>query len=182
MLWRTEKLLAGGEPLVFPDAYRKWIELVYQRDDWEEEPESIALAYDTFSALQCMREADARRLSMMTVCAFRDEDNRVTGLTRDDEMSLTVLPLLPGSRFFDGQEMKEFKEAEFQEQLNSQAIPAPASWQKWLADCKLENEGHLAGYRQLEMKSDGQGGWSSLDGKFRYSRDFGLERNKDEST
>ena len=178
VLWRTEQLLSGTDKIVFPEAYRDWIEMVYQREDWADEPELIALEYDAFSASQRMRETEARRLTMMTVSAFRDEDSRVTGLTRDDEMSLTVLPLQPGCCLLDGQELKKIQDYDRDEQLNLHAIPVPASWKTRLADYRLENEGHLAGYRQLEMIADGQGCWTTLDGKFRYSEDFGLELEK----
>ena len=178
VLWRTEQLLSGTDKIVFPEAYRDWIEMVYKREDWADEPELIALEYDAFSASQRMRETEARRLTMMTVSAFRDEDSRVTGLTRDDEMSLTVLPLQPGCCLLDGQELKKIQDYDRDEQLNLHAIPVPASWKTRLADYRLENEGHVAGYRQLEMMADGQGCWTTLDGKFRYSEDFGLELEK----
>jgi CRISPR-associated endonuclease/helicase Cas3 len=71
-------------------------------------------------------------------------------------------------------------ERDLAETLNLHAAPAPASWEKRLKGCRLENEGDLAGYRQLEMSADGQGCWSAMDGKFRYSEDFGLERVNDE--
>ncbi len=178
VLWRTEQLLAGVDKVVFPEAYREWIDLVYQREDWVDEPEAIALAYDEFSALQRGREADAQRLTTMTVSVFRDQDSRVTGLTRDAEMSLTVLPLQSGGCLLDGQELGAIESWNVDEQLNLQAIPVPASWKNQLGDCQMENEGDLAGYRRLEMTADGQGRWVSLDGQFRYTEDFGLELEK----
>lgn len=181
VLWRTEQLLSGQAKIVFPEAYRNWIEQVYQREDWADEPETIACAYDTYSALQRSREADALQLITMTVRMFRDEDSRVTGLTRDGEMSLTVLPIQPDGRLLDGHVVSALNERDLAEILNLQAIPAPASWKGRLSACRLENEGDLAGYRQLEMTADGQGSWSALGGQFRYSEDFGLERSTDES-
>ena len=182
VLWRTEQLIADTDQVVFPEAYRGWIERVYQRDDWEDEPEAIFLDYDKYSALQRQREKDAERLTTTTIKAFRDEDSRVTGLTRDSEMSLTVLPCLNGGRFITGEEMKSFKDSELQEQLNLQSIPVPKSWEKMLSDCRIENEGDLAGFWQLKMEVSEQGDWRSINGKFRYSTDFGLERRNDEST
>ena len=180
VLWRTEQLLAGTDRIVFPEAYRNWIEQVYHRDDWAEEPEKISLDYDKFSAMQRTREADALRLTTMTAKAFRDEDARVTGLTRDGEMSLTILPIQPDGRLLDGRVLSALNERDRAETLNLHAAPAPASWEKRLKDCRLDNEGDLAGYRQLEMSADGQGCWSAMGGKFRYSEDFGLERANDE--
>lgn len=180
VLWRTERLLAGTDMIVFPEAYRDWIERVYQRDDWADEPERIALGYDEFSVMQRTREADALRLTTMTAKAFRDEDAQVTGLTRDGEMSLTVLPIQPDGRLLDGKVLSALNERDLAETLNLHAVPAPASWKKRLLNCRLENEGILAGYRQMEMSADGHGGWSAMGGKFCYSEDFGLEKVNDE--
>lgn len=181
VLWRTEQLLTNQAKIIFPEAYRTWIEQVYQRDDWRDEPEAIALAYDVFSTLQRSREADALRLTTMTTSQFRDEDGRVTGLTRDEEMSLTVLPIQPGGRLLNGQVLSALNERDLAETLNLHTIPAPASWKGRLAGCHLESEGPLAGYRQLEMTADGQCAWSAMCGKFRYSNEFGLERSNDGS-
>ncbi len=180
VLWRTERLLAGADKIVFPEAYRDWIEQVYQRDDWADEPEIIALGYDEFSVMQRTREADALRLTTMTAKAFRDEDAQVTGLTRDGEMSLTVLPIQSEGRLLDGKVLSALNERDLAETLNLHAVPAPASWKKRLLNCRLENEGILAGYRQMEMSADGHGCWAAMGGKFRYSEDFGLERVNDE--
>lgn len=178
VLWRTERLLADTDKIVFPEAYRDWIERVYQRDDWADEPEAISLDYDAFSALQHGREADACRLTSMTISAFRDEDKNATTLTRDGEMNLTVLPILPDGYLLDGKSLSELeKERDFEEILNLHSVPAPASWEKLLTDYDYYNDGRIL----LKMTADEQGGWLTQDKKFRYSIDFGLERRKDES-
>ncbi|NBQ69652.1 MAG: CRISPR-associated helicase/endonuclease Cas3, partial [Nitrosomonadaceae bacterium] len=182
VLWRTEQLLVSTSKITFPEAYRNWIEQVYQRDDWIDEPKSIALGYDEFSVMQRTREADALQLTTMTVKTFRDKEAQVTELTRDGEMSLTVLPVLSDGYLLDGKILGVLYEYELAETLNLQAIPVPASWEKRLKDCRLENQGNLAGYRQLEMCADDHGGWLAINGKFRYSEDFGLEQIYDEST
>ncbi|OGS99824.1 MAG: CRISPR-associated helicase/endonuclease Cas3 [Gallionellales bacterium RBG_16_56_9] len=180
VLWRTERLLAGAVTIVFPEAYRDWIEQVYQRDDWVEEPDAVYSDYLAWTGEQGRREAEAKRLTTLTVSNFRDEDSATTKLTRDGEMSLTVLPIQPDGRLLDGQMLSALNERDLAETLNLNAAPVPASWEKRLKDCRLENEGYLAGYRQLEMSADGHGGWSAMGGKFRYSKDFGLERVNDE--
>ncbi len=181
VLWRTERLLAGTDRIVFPEAYREWIEQVYQDDDRDDEPEIIKRDYKNFTGKQLAARAEAkRRLTTMTVKFFRDEDYAATALTRDGEMSLTVLPIQPDGRLLDGQVLSTLNERDLAETLNLHAVPAPASWKKRLLNCRLENEGILAGYRQMEMSADGHGGWSAMGGKFRYSEDFGLERVNDE--
>ncbi|MGK2915909.1 MAG: CRISPR-associated helicase/endonuclease Cas3 [Porticoccaceae bacterium] len=180
VLWRTESLLMHNDSLIFPEAYRDWIEQVYQREDWIDEPEKIAVDYDAFSSLQISRGKDAQRLTTMTVSSFRDEDDRVTGLTRDGEMSLTVLPVTSGGRLLDGQRIKDIPEHELAEALNLGAVPAPASWKKILHDCPMDTDGPLAGYRQLVMSAVSEGRWQSQDG-MTYSQDFGLEKRSHES-
>ncbi len=181
VLWRTERLLVGADRIVFPEAYRDWLEQVYADITGDDETDAIYGDYLSWKQHQEMREADARQLTTMTVSRFRDEDSRVTGLTRDGEMSLTVLPIQSGGRLLNGQGLSALNERDLAETLNFNAIPAPASWKGRLSDCRLESEGALAGYRQLEMTADGQGAWSAMSGKFRYSEDFGLERSNDGS-
>jgi CRISPR-associated endonuclease/helicase Cas3 len=177
VLWRTEQLLSGATRIVFPEAYRGWIEQVYQRDDWADEPEKIALDYDKFSVMQRAREKDAHQLTTMTVSNFRDEDDRITGLTRDSEMSITVLPFQPDGRLLDGQVVGGHDERALAESLNLNAVPVPASWKKRLASCRRDEDGRVL----LEMTADGDGNWVGMEEKFRYSEDFGLIRGSDES-
>lgn len=181
VLLRTERLLAGADTIIFPEAYRDWIECVYAEPPWDDESEDTYGAYRGWKQVQEMRENNALQLTTMTVSQFRDEDDRVAALTRDGEMSLTVLPIQPDGRLLDGQVLSALNERDLAEKLNLHAVPAPASWEKRLKDCRLENEGNLAGYRQLEMSADGYRGWSAMGGKFRYSEDFGLERVNNES-
>lgn len=181
VLWRTEQLLTAVERIVFPEAYREWIERVYQRDDWDNEPEKIALDYDEYSIMQRTREKDALQLTGMTVKNFRDEEGvSLSGLTRDGEMSLNVLPIQPDGRLLNGQSIADWPEREQAEVLDLNAVPAPASWKNHLRDCGMETEGSLAGYLQLEMKADGNTRWAALNGKFHYSEDFGLEKSRNE--
>jgi len=177
VLWRTERLLADTSPIVFPEAYRGWIDQVYQRDDWPDEPETIALEFDAFSALQRSREAEAMRLTTMTVSQFRDEDSIATSLTRDDEMSLTVLPIQPDGRLLDGESLDKIDNRTLAELLNLNAVPAPASWKKRLARCKRDDDGRVL----LEVTADAQGAWMNQEMKLHYSENFGLERGNDES-
>lgn len=181
VLWRTEQLLSGTDRIVFPEAYRRWIREVYSANVWDDEPDLVYADYLGWKDDQARREAEAKRLTTMTVSAFRDEDNIVTGLTRDGETSLTVLPLQSDGRLLDGQALNTLNEWDLAETLNLNAVPVPASWEKRLKDCRMEQDGDLAGYRQLEMTADRQGGWTAMGGKFRYTEDFGLERCTDES-
>jgi CRISPR-associated endonuclease/helicase Cas3 len=180
VLWRTETLLARSDKLVFPEAYRDWIEQVYQREDWDDEPEKVAVDFDAYSALQIARMKDAQRLTTMTVSSFRDDDDRISGLTRDGEMSLSVLPITADGCLLDKQRIADVPEWELAEALNLAATPAPASWKNSLRDCRMEKDGPLAGYLQLVMSIEPDGGWQSSNGQFTYSQDFGLEKRRNE--
>lgn len=171
VLWRTERLLAGAGNICFPEAYRGWIEKVYGKLPWEDEPDGIYGNYLSWWQAQQMREADAIRLTTLTVAQFRDEEGTVTTLTRDGEMSLTVLPVRPDGCLLDGQLVDGIDEHLHVEILDLQCIPVPAGWEKWFAGCRHDDGGRVL----LEMVGDGKGEWTAQEGKLRYSEDFGLE-------
>jgi CRISPR-associated endonuclease/helicase Cas3 len=147
---------------------------VYQRDDWDSEPENIALDFDAFSFLQKHKREDAQRLTTMTMTQFRDEDGRVTSLTRDGEMSLTVIPMLAGGRFLDGDNPNKNDEKSYAEAINLNSIPVPAGWEKYLHDCRKDDDGRFI----IEFVPERDSTWASTVGgtRFRYSKDFGLEK------
>ena len=180
VLWRTDVLLSRNDKVVFPEAYREWIEHVYQRDDWNDEPEKIALDYDAFSSLQISRGKDAQKLTGMSVKAFRNED-LITSLTRDGEMSLTVLPVTKDGRLLDGCRIEGIPDYALNEAIDRAVVPVPASWKKRLHECHRETNGPLAGTLQLIVSELSPGVWNSLDGNFTYSQDFGLEKAPHES-
>jgi len=174
VLWRTELLLACADRIVFPGAYRDWIERVYQRNIWEDEPDVVYSDYLAWKDEQGRRDAEAKRLTTLTVSNFRDEDSATTALTRDGEMSLTVLPIQSDERLLNGQVLNALNERDLAETLNQHTVPVPASWEKRLAACRRNDDGLML----LEMTADSKGGWSGMEGKFRYSEDFGLELEK----
>jgi CRISPR-associated endonuclease/helicase Cas3 len=117
----------------------------------------------------------------MTVSSFRDDNEQITGLTRDGEMSLNVLPIQTDDRLLDGQRLTDLPEREQAEALNLNTVPVPASWNKLLHDCAFDKEGPLAGLWQLTMDAAALRNWSAVNGKFHYSHDFGLEKARNES-
>lgn len=177
VLWRTQTLLTQADvKLVFPEAYRDWIERVYQRDDWDGEPDNIANDYHAFHYIQLAREKDAQRLTTMTVSSFRDDDARITGLTRDGEMSLSVLPITADACLLDGHRIAAITERALSEAINLNTVPAPASWENSLRGNRMESEGALAGAYQIVMSESASGVWRSVDRKFAYTQEFGLEK------
>jgi len=180
VLWRTETLLrnieGGVRDISFPKAYREWIDAVYMRDDWEQEPSEIACEYDVFSALQHHRRSEAERLTSMSMTQFRDEDNRITSLTRDSEMNLMIVPVQRGRRLLDGAPIRGLNEGMLLELLDLNSIPVPAGWEKYLHGCERDEDGRYF----LEMSFDSFR-WVCREEKckFTYTTDFGLERRKE---
>lgn len=179
VLWRTDQLLrqAPGGRLTFPEAYRRWIEAVYQRDDWADEPEKICLEYDAFSAEQNQRCVEAQRLVHMTLTQFADEDAKAAALTRDGEMSLNVLPVMTGGygdTLLDGTPLARIDEWERAEALDLNTVAVPAGWDKWFKACPRDEDGRL---RLVFVRAEG--GWfaRSDNREFRYTEEFGLESN-----
>jgi CRISPR-associated endonuclease/helicase Cas3 len=117
-------------------------------------------------------------LTTKSVKVFRDEEGQITSLTRDGEMSLTVLPLTADGCLIDGQRIEDIPERGLAEMLNLNSVPAPASWAKFLHGYQIDSEGAFAGCYQLVLAQTNEGLWQSLDGKFRYSKEFGLGKNQ----
>lgn len=172
VLWRTEGLLTNASRIIFPEAYRDWLEQVYAEQPWDDEPDETYGAYRAWRQDQDEKEDRAIRLTTMTVSQFRDEDGVATSLTRDDEMSLTALPIQPDGRLLDGQVLDRLDERALPEVLNLNAVPVPASWKRRLVDLGRDEEGRVL----MVMTGEGPGSWVSEGGKFQYSEDFGLER------
>ena len=175
VLWRTEQLLrnCADNLIKFPKAYREWIDSAYAGSNWDE-PDNVAGEYYAYSQCQLNKAAEAQRLTTMTMTQFRDEDERITSLTRDGEMSLTVVPLLAGGKFLDGIKPKVNDEKGYAEAININSIPVPASWGKYLHDCRKDDDGRFI----MDFVSSGDSTWVSMVGgtRFRYTKDFGLEK------
>jgi CRISPR-associated endonuclease/helicase Cas3 len=114
----------------------------------------------------------------MTISQFRDEGEQATGLTRDGEMGLTVLPLLEDGRLLDGTQLPDLDEFQSLERLVLNSVPVPTSWGKLLAGCEYDEEGRL----RLLMQAEGEGTWTAMDQAFTYSLARGLEKASREGT
>jgi len=180
LLWRTERLLGANTQIRFPDAYREWIEHVYnddvwQRGSWDDEPEQISSDHYAWVQERKTARAEAQHLTTMTVSKFRDEDSRTTSLTRDGEMSLSVLPMLIGKCLLDGTSVQDLDERERAEVLLLNTVPAPASWETCLSGCRANDEVYDGRYL-LEMSGAEDCAWIEQDHRLRYSTAYGLEK------
>lgn len=176
LLWRTEQLLKqSGGVIQFPTAYRGWIEAVYG-EGWpsdEDEPEDVIGGHIGWKQRQEQKRYDATRYVRMNIREFRDDQDTVASLTRDEEMGYTVLPLsMEGRALLDGRRLKDMDGMTKGEAINLNGIPAPASW-KFLNSLEMHDDG----CRVLPMKREGDL-WRGNAGnkKLQYSSEFGLEK------
>ena len=176
LLWRTEQLLKlSGGVIQFPAAYREWIEAVYG-EEWpvdQDEPEDVIGGHLGWQQEQEQKRHDAARYVRMNIREFRDDQDTVASLTRDEEMGYTVLPLsADGKTLLDGCKLNDLGEIKRAETINLNGIPAPASW-KFLLSLEIHDDG----CRILPMERDreawrGEAGGTVLV----YSQEYGLTK------
>lgn len=178
VLWRTAtKLLsAPGGKIVFPDAYRTWIEPVYTEDAWGDEPEAVEKGYEKFKfEIEEIQRYKARFMVDTAANPFADTDENVMAVTRDGEMNLTVVPFSPSSQgkmLMDGTILEQYDEYGRLECLALNSVGVPKSWRR---NFETSDEGRC----WLEMEQDGEGYRGISKGvTFRYHKDMGLEKEK----
>ncbi|HOH80711.1 MAG TPA: CRISPR-associated helicase/endonuclease Cas3 [Methanoregulaceae archaeon] len=180
VLWRTaEKLLAAPHgAVVFPEAYRTWIESVYQDEPWENEPPEQTAAFEEFKH----NVEDVKRYLAMQMLGlargmtpFADSEDAFTAVTRDGDMNLTVVPYYrtaKGKFLLDGTLLESLNEYQQLEALALNSVGVPSSWGRYLED-------HVEGRFWLEMQPEGDGFRGRSKGAtFRYHKDIGLEKEK----
>lgn len=182
VLWRTEQLLSGSAQISFPDAYRVWIEKVYQETAWGSEPDWVVQGFDKFEEETWSKHFNAKQMVQRAfeITPFTDSDEQITAVTRDGEMSLTVMPYLEsasGRQTVDGCLLGRLDEYQLKEMLalNGVSVPGSKSWKYSLDEVAEINEGRY----WLKMQPDCEG--FVAEGKkviFRYRRDTGLRREK----
>ncbi|MDD3620333.1 MAG: hypothetical protein PHX57_13155, partial [Desulfobulbaceae bacterium] len=183
VLWRTEqKLLAAPYgKIVFPSAYRDWIEPVYQEEAWGNEPEHVETGFAAYVDRVWQKHFAAKQMIQQAfeITPFSDSDEKVVAVTRDDEMGLTIIPYMnspQGRRLLDGELVDAMEESCRAEELAMNAINVPARWGLWLMEV-LEKDDE--GRQWLEMNPK-EGGFEREAKKMvlRYRRETGLERTK----
>jgi len=181
VLWRTERLLAQNDHILFPQAYREWIEPVYQDEDWADEdwadePEAVRRDYENYEGQQLSAAQAAKQMISMRRKQYADDDVSLTVHTRDGEMSLTVLPVQADGRLLDGCHLESLDDGQRAEQLNLNTVPVPHTWKHALSECGQDEECRY----QLVFAADSSGEWIAHAGKytFHYTKEFGLERSK----
>ncbi len=180
ILWRTEQLLNKYHKVSFPDAYRKWIEKVYQKDDWETEPESVIRSYEKFNDESYASQMTAKQLVRSSMKALSDDDNHITVLTRDGEMSLNLVPCYLNGQgekcLLDGKVFSQLDENERPEALNLNAVAVPANWGNHGQLGEADSDGIL--WLVMEPASDQRFVCQIGEYTFTYHPDTGLSRTK----
>jgi len=179
VLWRTEQKIisAPDTRIIFPDAYRTWIESVYQQEVWGNEPPEIQKKYEKFlDEVEAVKRFKAKYMISSVANPFADTDEKITAVTRDGEMNLTVIPYClcaSGKMLMDGTVLESFDEYQRLEVLALNSIGVPKSWRYSL------DESDEDGRFWLEMEQDGDGYKGRSNGMiFRYHKDTGMEKEK----
>lgn len=136
VLWRTHQLLENALEqdgvITFPDVYRQWIEPVYQEAPWKNEPQLVQESYAKFRECADGAYFSAKQLMNSSMNPLADDDANVSVLTRDGEMSLSLVPYVVstgGNRcLLDGRELESLDESERNEAINLNTVPVPHSW------------------------------------------------------
>ncbi|PID42914.1 MAG: CRISPR-associated helicase/endonuclease Cas3 [Gammaproteobacteria bacterium] len=184
VLWRTHELLKkaiqSGVGIEFPSAYRNWIEKVYREEEWETEPKAVQESYAKYCNNAQGSYYTAKQLMNPSMNSLPDDDARISVLTRDGEMSLSVLPFYindNGNRcLLDGQSLPSVDDLIWWEVININMVPVPHGWGK---HGKGLPEPDQDGLIWLEMRKENtcfQCHWQQW--VYSYTSDTGFQRNE----
>ncbi|MCU7850116.1 MAG: CRISPR-associated helicase/endonuclease Cas3 [Candidatus Thiodiazotropha sp. (ex Lucinoma kastoroae)] len=178
VLWRTQQLLEQNSQISFPAAYRDWIERVYDPQPWQEEPSDISQEAEQYRQDAEGRFYGAKVVSITQGLPLPDTEGAAGRLTRDGEMSLSVVPLRASEAcvLLDGENLKKIDEGDRDEIIDMNTIGVPAGWGKWLPD--FDDKGVI----WVEMMGHDGALWAANIGKHRlvYTADTGLIHEESE--
>lgn len=182
VMWRTEQLLIslGEQPLQFPDAYRSCIESVYQPELSGDEPEWVAQGLEKWQLENAVSRSNAQQMLKWAENTWlSDEDDNVRAVTRDGEMSLTVIPYLDssaGRKLLNGVMVESCDEHKLAEALALNRVMVPNSWRNPLSPL-IDAEGIC----WLDMSCVDDGCFLNSDLQISYSIEFGMNNGRDNS-
>jgi CRISPR-associated endonuclease/helicase Cas3 len=181
VMWRTQKAIESltGRPLVFPAAYRDWIEPVYQPDTDGSEPQWVIDGLSVFQDKEFQSRNNARQmLTWADAMPLSDDNDIIRAVTRDGEMSLPVVPYIDspqGRRLLDGQVLELLPEYEQLEALALNRVNVPNGWKSsFIQEAGEDGVIWLPGApSEIGFTFDGK---NSVE--FLYNNEQGMERNK----
>lgn len=106
-LYRTQQLFQQHEELVFPDCYRSAIKFVHAVKAYQSEPEALRIIADAFYLKGEGSNYTARQISAMQSRPLNDVDPRCALLTRDGEMSVSVVLFNDNGELLHGGDFNE---------------------------------------------------------------------------
>ncbi len=178
-LWRTSKKILLENRVLFPAAYRGWIKDVYKEEPWGSEPKEIEECYEKFKyEVEYVKRCKARYMVDAAVNTFADTDEKVTAVTRDGEMKVTLVPYchgMQGKMLMDETFVEALDEYQLLEALALNSIGVPASWRGYFEKEMADKEGRY--WLKMDQKGEFYEGVSN-GVTFRYHKDIGLERKK----
>lgn len=176
VLWRTQCLLEQYNEIKFPYAYRDWIERVYAKGTWENEPESLTKLHEEYEIEQWASKFVSKGLTQANTY-FRDSEGNASSLTREGEMNLSVIPVMEksGMRYFlDGIPVPRSSDKYDREQLSQNSVGVPSTWRAILPKSQ-------DGLHYLPMLKTEEGWRFDYEGGYLlYTQDRGLQRVKHE--
>lgn len=178
VMWRTQQYIEalGDNPLVFPLAYRGWIEPIY--DDAEEmnAPEWVTAGMDEYQKKEFAKRHCVRlMLDWAENTVLTDDDQNVRAVTRDGEMSLPIIPYVmtsQGKCLLNGQLVEQLDNYLLREALMLNRVGVPHHWEEVFTE-KVDEDGLL----WLEGNID-SGGWQYQGKRFSltYTVETGMVR------
>ena len=112
LLYRTEQYLQTIDQLKFPDCYRDAIDSVHDEQAVTGEPRILATVFDEYSIKSDGNNYTARSLSSLQSKPLNDVDPRCALLTRDGEMSATVVLFNSDNELLHGGDFNEQQDRE----------------------------------------------------------------------
>tara|TARA_R110001599_G_C12275790_1_gene662318 strand:+ start:6334 stop:8724 length:2391 start_codon:yes stop_codon:yes gene_type:complete len=112
VLYRTEQYLQQHEVLSFPNCYREAIEYVHQEDEYSDEPVEFLKLYQDYEYEQSGALYTAKMNSNLDSKPLSDVDPRCALLTRDGEMSGSVVLINSQGELWHGGDYSEQQDRE----------------------------------------------------------------------
>lgn len=107
VLYRTQQYLSENEQLIFPDCYRDAINHIHADVVYENEPDVLEVLAENFCNEQDGRFYAAKEMSNSYARPLNDVDPRSALLTRDGEMSQSVVLFKNDGSLFHGGDFNE---------------------------------------------------------------------------
>lgn len=174
ILWRTEWLLKRNPRVEFPDAYRPFIEKVYEPSPWPEEPETFTKALDEHLGEAMAQRNQAILLARATINPFDDEDEKIRAFTRSGEQGPQVLLATADGKaplFRPEATLAALPEWDLREVLDLESVIVPNGWRGALPQA----EGNRIVLTMCEIEA-GRYVAETAKARFVYERDLGLRK------